>query len=245
MAEDKTAEGLAQKRTKEEDTQYIEDIVEFQQRSAVDEGSQKGGKPCEDHSEAEEVEHELPDSLQLQVDRSWTAVYLYSCILVLSEEAEGEDEQQQKDPSGDEVHGREVHVGEVEVVARGGVVELVGDGGGQKHVEPGQIDGHEPQAKIDILRIGRKHHQRKTFQGQDVTHYLTVSAVHLQTGGSGQSVEEEEGDDDVAEEGEVGAVGLVDVGHVEGGVVEVVAEGEVGGEENGREDGVYYGFGER
>ena len=143
------------------------------------------------------------------------------------------------------MHGREVHIGEVEVVTRGCVVELIGDGGGEHYVEPGQIDHHKSQTKIDILRIGRKHHQRKTFQGQNVTHNLTISAVHPQTGRSGQSIQKEKGYNDIAEEGEVRTVGLVDVGDVEGRIVEVVAEREIGGDKNGREDCVYDGFGER
>ena len=63
------------------------------------------------------------------------------------------------------MHSCEIHVAEVEEIAKGEVIEFVGERGREKDVEPWEIDYHKTKAEIDVFCVGWVYNQGYSFQG--------------------------------------------------------------------------------
>ena len=140
-----------------------------------------------------------------------------------------EEEQEEEDETGDQVHGCQVHVDEVEAEAHRLEVRSAEEGAGQLRVEPGEVRGHEAQAEVDILSVGGVDHHRQRLDREDVAGYLHVASVEREAGRPAEPVEKEKDRHDQPEQIEVEGERSLDEARVKLRVVEIVDEHQVAG----------------
>lgn len=123
LVDDQEGEGLTEDDSVEDDSKDVEDAIERQDGRLVEEGANDGRKPCKNKPEPKIVHEEFPEGLELVI---FAAVLLlldsYRLGAGLGHQAVGQAEQQQEEQTGHQVHRCQVHVLEVEVVARGHLV---------------------------------------------------------------------------------------------------------------------------